>query len=78
MKIASAHIVVLNHSSVRTCLIPPCYTFSLSCQRELAALRQHDGETMEQLVTARDKIRKLTGMIEEVKQKQFFVLQVEW
>lgn len=34
-------------------------------QRELAALRQHDGETLEQLNYARDKIRKLTGMIEE-------------
>lgn len=38
---------------------------NFAIKRELAALRQHDGETMEQLVTARDKIRKLTGMIEE-------------
>ncbi|XP_045120636.1 ecotropic viral integration site 5 ortholog-like isoform X4 [Portunus trituberculatus] len=38
---------------------------NFAIKRELAALRQHDGETMEQLLTARDKIRKLTGMIEE-------------
>ncbi|XP_050712480.1 ecotropic viral integration site 5 ortholog-like isoform X5 [Eriocheir sinensis] len=38
---------------------------NFAIKRELAALRQHDGETMEQLVTAREKIRKLTGMIEE-------------
>ncbi|KAG0720777.1 Ecotropic viral integration site 5-like protein [Chionoecetes opilio] len=38
---------------------------NFAIKRELAALRQHDGETNEQLVTARDKIRKLTGMIEE-------------
>lgn len=43
---------------------------SLPLKRELAALRQHDGETMEQLVTAREKIRKLTGMIEEVRREK--------
>ena len=31
----------------------------------MAALRQHDGETLEQLNYAREKIRKLMGMIEE-------------
>ncbi|XP_069171325.1 ecotropic viral integration site 5 ortholog isoform X6 [Procambarus clarkii] len=38
---------------------------NFAIKRELAALRQHDGETMEALMDARDKIRKLTGMIEE-------------
>ncbi|KAK4304856.1 hypothetical protein Pmani_023213 [Petrolisthes manimaculis] len=38
---------------------------NFAIKRELAALRQHDGETMEHLSIARDKIRKLTGMIEE-------------
>ncbi|XP_047480983.1 ecotropic viral integration site 5 ortholog-like isoform X3 [Penaeus chinensis] len=38
---------------------------NFAIKRELAALRQHDGETMEHLRDARDKIRKLTGMIEE-------------
>ncbi|KAB7506775.1 Ecotropic viral integration site 5 [Armadillidium nasatum] len=38
---------------------------NFAIKRELAALRQHDGETNEQLRDARDKIRKLTGLIEE-------------
>ncbi|XP_042207415.1 ecotropic viral integration site 5 ortholog-like isoform X1 [Homarus americanus] len=38
---------------------------NFAIKRELAALRQHDGETMEHLMDAREKIRKLTGMIEE-------------
>ena len=38
---------------------------NFAIKRELAALRQHDGETLEQLNYAREKIRKLTGMIEE-------------
>lgn len=38
---------------------------NFAIKRELAALRQHDGETMEHLMEAREKIRKLTGMIEE-------------
>lgn len=40
-------------------------------QRELAALRQHDGETNEQLQEAREKIRKLTGLLEEVMKLRF-------
>ncbi|XP_076048504.1 ecotropic viral integration site 5 isoform X3 [Oratosquilla oratoria] len=38
---------------------------NFAIKRELAALRQHDGETMEALQDARDKIRKLTSMIDE-------------
>ena len=38
---------------------------NFAIKRELAALRQHDMETLEQLQSAREKIRSLTGMIEE-------------
>uniref|UniRef100_A0A6A7G123 Ecotropic viral integration site 5 ortholog-like n=3 Tax=Hirondellea gigas TaxID=1518452 RepID=A0A6A7G123_9CRUS len=38
---------------------------NFAIKRELAALRQHDGETMEQLNYARDRIRQMTGLIEE-------------